>query len=746
MTTTTRELTLRDMLRVLQRRRRVIIGTVAVCVAAAIVVCALTTRRYEALSTIELQRSANDSLGLDSMVGNQGGASDSLSANVDLQTQSSIQQSDQIALSVIKDLHLDKDKDFQPHFSLVGSMLKIFSPKGQADLPNKPLEDSPRLRQRVLGVFRANLKVKSIPGTRLLQVSYRNPDPKVASVVANDAVRRLIDFSFQVRFSATNDASKWLEVQLDDLRTQTTDLQAKLVGVQKDTGLFGAGSVDSQGKSMVYSPVLDRLQRATTALSDAQSNRILKGAIYETTKTGDAELISQLSGTSVSSTGGSGSLNSLTLIQSLRTQESTIQAQIEQDASKYGAAYPKLIEERAALSRVQQSLREEIGRIKGRARNDYEIASKAEAGARATYSTVKQEADRLNDKTIEFTILQRETTQSQDLYQDLLRRLKEAGVVEGLHSSNLTVVDVARVPSSPVTPNVPLYLSLGIGLGAFLGISGAFLVDAVDNRIMGSDDIEAMGMTLLGILPKVSLEEMKSSKPMLDAPRSMFSEAMRATRSALILSKGGLPPKILLVSSSSPGEGKSSVALNLAIALAQQEKKVLLVEADMRRPVLMQRLNLKPPVGLSQILSGQAKKIQAILLPGSTGVWILPGGPVPPYPAEILGSPAFESFIEEIKGDYNFIVFDTPPALPVTDVQLIARFADAMIIVARSGLTARVSLQRTHNLLVPHAKNPAAPAIGVVLNAVPHASSAYYEYYGYKQYGYYHEEKSDDEV
>ena len=458
--------TLRDLLRIFHRRKRAIVLTASVVFLLSVCACVFMTRRYTAHSVIQLQKSSSDSLGLDSLMGAaSGGASDSLSVNIDLQTQADILQSEALALKVIKDLDLEQNEDFKPHFSPVGWAMGLISPRGPADPAHASLEDSPGRRGNVVKAFGNNLKVKVTAGTRLLEVDYTNRDPKVAAAVVNHLVQALIDYTFQTKFIATNQVSQWLEGQLGDLRKQSEQLQSRVVALQQGSGIFGVGGTDPQGKPVIYSPVLDRLQQSTAQLSQAQMNRVLKASIAEVVKTGDAEMISQLSGTSIANSSGQGVMNSLTLIQDLRRQQATLQAQIDQDSSQFGAAYPKLIQERASMKGLQQSLQEEIGRTAKRAQNDFKVASKAEQGARAAYETDRSAAEKLNDKSIEYAILSKEADQSQALYQDLLKRLKEAGILEGLHSSNVTVVDQATVPARPSKPQVPLYLALGAGLG-----------------------------------------------------------------------------------------------------------------------------------------------------------------------------------------------------------------------------------------------------------------------------------------
>jgi succinoglycan biosynthesis transport protein ExoP len=656
--------------------------TAAVIFSLAVCACVITTRRYTASSVIQLQKSSSDSLGLDSLMGAAtGGATDDMSVNIDMQTQASILQSEALALKVIEELNLEQNADFKRHFSPVGWVRGLVSPRGPADPVNGSLENSPNRRSGVVKTFSDNLKVKVTAGTRLLEVDYTNRDPKVAAMVVNRLVQALIDYTFQTKYVATSQVSQWLEGQLGDLRKQSEQLQARVVALQQGSGIFGVGGTDPQGKPIIYSPVLDRLQQSTAALSQAQMNRVIKASVAEVVKTGNAELISQLSGTAIAGPAGQGVTSPLALIQNLRLQESTLQAQIDQDASQFGPAYPKLIEERASLKGVRQSLQEEIKRTADRVQSDLEIATRAEQGARVAYDKDRSAAEKLNDKSIEYAILSKEADQSQDLYQDLLKRLKEAGILEGLHSSNLTVVDPASTPATPSKPQVPLYLVLGVGFGLFLGCCVALLVDTVDNKIQGAEEVEALQIPLLGIAPQID---------------SMAS-------------------------------------------LAQFEKRVLLVEGDMRRPVLGRRLGLGASSGLSSLLSDKEAANGILPVPDNPNLYLLPGGPIPPYPSELLGSERMHTLVEEWRTQFDFIVVDSPPVLPVTDAQLLEEMEDATVLLARVGFTTRAALERAYKLLLVHRRDPARPTIGVLLNFVSQRSSAYYGYYGYyggKKYQY----------
>ena len=729
-----KELTLRDLLQIYRRRRSVVYGVLlTLCILAAIY-CTLCTRRYQATGTVQVQKEGADAMGLETLMSSAtGGGSGALEDNIELETQANILQSDSLALRTIESLGMEDTYDFLQRWSPVSWILTKISPQGVPDPVGVKLEDSPQRRQRALKIFSKNLKVKPISGTRLLEIAYTDSDPRLAAAVVNTLTRALSDYTFQTRYDATSQTSKWLSDQLGDLRKDSEDLQAKVVNLQRQAGVYSLGTVDAQGREQAYSGVLDQLQQATLARNAAEQNRILKGAIAEAAATGNAEMLSGLAGNTMG--GGSQMMaNSLGLIQNLRQQQATQQAALQEAEAKFGPAYPKIAELQGNIAGLEHSIQQEIGRIKSRAQSDYEIAAQAEATTRENYENAKNHADILNNKAIEYAIVRQEADESRTLYEDLLKRLKEAGVLEGLRSSHITVVDPGRALAKPKIPNVPVYMAVALCGGWFLGCCGALLTDTLDNKVTTVHELEELFKeSALGVLPQLKLSSTRNGSGRkvlaLDEPRSTFVEAMRSIRAALLLSRTDAPPKVLLVTSGIAGEGKSLCAINLATILAQTGKRTLLIDTDMRQGTIRRSFGLPQGPGLSELLVGQLTAPPILPVPGIENLYVLTCGTTPPNPCDLLESDAMGALIRTLRSHYDFIVLDSAPVLPVSDSVALNTLTDATLLVVRFGMTERSQAQRSYEILRRGGKH----YVGLVLNGLSVNDSSYYGYYGYRK-------------
>ncbi len=671
---------------------------------------------------------------------------DALNASLDLQTEVEILQSDTLALKVINDLNLESNRDFKHHWNPIGAVLGIFSPKGVADPSHASLEDSPARRAYVTRVFSSHLKVKTVAGTRLIQIDFTNSDPRVAAAVVNNLTRALVDYGFNTRNTETNQTSEWLGTQMSDLKEQAHNLQARVVALQRNAGVYSLGE-DSQGRDQLYSSTLDQLQQATNALTAATSNRIIKGALYETIRNGDPDMISGLAGA------GPATLNStqgaFTLLQNLRTQQATAAAQLAQDTSKFGPSYTKLADERSNLASLDKSVADEIHRIGERAKNDYEAARDAEATSQAVYNQRKEEAEKSNDRTIEYAIAKQEADNSRALYEDLSKRLREAGVIEGLRSSNISVVSPAKVSSKPSSPNPPLYLAAAIILGLFFGACAALYFDMTDETIQSFSSVEdTLGRKLSAVLPSLepssrtsflilpralrfARTSAASATPhsVLDQPASTFAEALRVLRTSILAPRGTPLPKVILVTSAVPQEGKTTIAGNLAILLAQAGKSVLLVDGDLRS---REQVRFPDPSGgvvpgFSQLLSGEAPTAQKNLVPECGNLQVISAGAATQYPTELLTSARCRELLDQWKQSFDYIVVDSPPILDVTDALILAQSADTTLLVSRYGVTTTKAMDRAYHVLASGSDTH----IKIVLNDVDRSSVSYSDYFGY---------------
>jgi len=743
-----KEWTLADIIAIFRRRRKYLIASVIALFIAVTLYCLLATPRYQATGEIEVQKESPGIFGLESSVmDNSNTEADSLDYSMTLETEAGILQSGTLALEVIKDLNLETTQDYYPPHK-TGIQLPAWFTfwKKPVEPMNLPLDDAPNRRYVVLKIFAAHLKVTPVPGTRLIDVSYSDPDPRRAAAVVNRLIQALTDYAFQARFNATAQASSWLGNQLVGLRKQTESLQEKAIRLQRDTGIFGQGDG--------HNVVLERLETLNQALIAAESNRILKQAIYHAAQSGDPELISGLAGNAASGTTPAVT-NSLALIQSLRSQEAAVRSEIAADDTKYGSAYPRLAELQAQLDGIENSIRDEIHRIGERTRTDYEIAAQAEDSARQSLDKQKALANETNDKAIAYDLARQEADGSRNIYQGLLARLKQAGILEGLRSTNVTIVNPARVPppNRPHSPNVPLYYAAALTAGLFLGCSSALIREIQDHSVRSLHDLEqALGIPLLGVIPDFrprswSLPHASPrargipvpatpvaaiSSPSENCASAPFLEALRSLRTSLLTMQDGHPPKTVLITSSIAGEGKTRLTASLAAVLAQLNARVLLVDADLRCPALHSEVGLNAAAGLGSALTSDLPP-EIHQHPQLPALSILCGGATPPLPSELLGSSRMSELLARWRTEYDFILLDSPPVLPVTDARILSRMCDATVLVARYGFTSRQAIQRSCQLL--RQQLPAQAVMGAVLNRVSARSADYYEYYGYRSSG-----------
>jgi capsular exopolysaccharide synthesis family protein len=650
--------------------------------------------------------------------------------DVTLETQAAIFRSDALAMKVIEAMRLDQNPKFGAGPRRTTDSLQVSS-----------MQPDPARAAGLLGRFRGGLSVQIIRNSRLIQVSYTDSDPRLATEIVNALVRTFTEENFKTKYEAVTQTSDWLSTELADLQMKVQTSEEKLVRYQKDHSILG---VDE--KQNIVTSKLDELNKELTA---AQTDRIQKESNYKLAVEGDPAAVAKSSREGVSS-----------MLEKLREKESDLNTQLAQLTTQFGSGYPKVAELSNQLKLVREELAAEEVRVQQQVRDEYLAALQRENLLTTAFNQQKQEANQLNESAIEYSVLKRDADANRQLYQDLLQRLKEAGVSAGLRSSNIRVVDVARTPTSPIKPNVPRNIEFGIILGLACGIGLSFVLESLDTSIRTIEEIKSIStLPALGTIPlqfantallrkrlkPISVPDDESDLPALVTyarPRSEAAEAYRSLRTSILLSSFGAPPKVILVTSALPQEGKTTISANSALVLAQRGGRVLLIDADLRRPGINKLFGFHARGGLSTLLSG-VDKVEDVMVPSAEvpNLWIIPAGPVPPQPAELLGSTVMKEHLARWRNDFDHIIIDSPPCLTVTDSVVLSPEVDRLILVVRAKKTTKLALRQACELLL----QVNARVMGIVLNALTWDSAESYYYYGGRYSDrYYHEGSGGD--
>ena len=708
--------------RIISKRRWAVVATLAIVFALSVITTLKATRLYQATSKVAIFPETPNALGLKGVED----SSADYQYDVALETQAAILRSDVLAMKVIEAVHLDRGPNSQP----------------EGSIPVSSMQPDPARATALLGAFHGGLSVQIIPNSRLVQISYTHPDPRLATEIVNTLVKTFIEENFKTKYESVTQTSVWLSTELADLQLKVQTSEEKLVRYQKEHSILG---VDE--KQNIVTAKLDELNRQLTT---AQTDRIQKESIYKLVASGDPDAFPK-----TSTLGTSG------MLERLREKEADLNTQYAVATTQFGSGYPKVVELNNQLKQVRAEIVAEETQVQHGVRDQYLAALQRESLLTTAFERQKQEANQLNESAIEYSVLKRDADSNRQLYQDLQQRLKEAGVSAGLRSSNIRVVDVARTPTYPIKPDIPRNLEVGFLFGLACGIGLAFVLESLDTSIRNMEELGAIStLPALGTIPlqlstngylrkrlkAVSPNTEKSESPALvtyTRPKSEAAEAYRALRTSILLSSFGAPPKVILITSALPQEGKTTISANSALVLAQRGSRVLLIDADLRRPGIDKLFGFRSRGGLSTLISG-VDKLEDVVVPFAQvpNLWILPSGPIPPQPVELLGSTVMKDHIARWRNEFDHIIIDTPPCLSVTDAVVLSPEADRVILVARAGKTTKPALRRACDLLL-HVN---ARVMGIVLNALDLHSGGYYYTYGPDAHRYYDEASPQDET
>src|SRR3954462_8736699 len=435
-------------LRVLKKRRWVVLATTAIIFTLAVIATLKETPLYQATSKVAIFPETPNFLGFK----NLDDSSPDYQYNVALETQAAILRSDALAMEVIKAMRLDED----PRFTSAPRH------RTRDSVEDASLQPDAEITTGLLGRFHGGLGIQLIPNSRLVQISYIDPDPKLATEIVNTLVRTFTEQNFKTKYEAATQTSDWLNTEIDDLRLKVQTSEEKLVRYQKDHSILG---VDE--KQNIVTAKLDELNRELAA---AEMDRIQKESPYKLATSADPSVFAKPSRE-----------GEISMMAKLRDKQAELGTQRAQLTTQFGAAYPKVVEIDNQLKQIEKEIVTEKARLQEQIRNEYLAALQRETLLITAFNGQKQEANKLNESAIEYSVLKRDAEANRQLYQDLLQRLKEAGVSAGLRSRNIRVVDVARKPTGPIKPNVPRNIQFGLLLGLACGVGLAFVLESLDN-------------------------------------------------------------------------------------------------------------------------------------------------------------------------------------------------------------------------------------------------------------------------
>jgi polysaccharide biosynthesis transport protein len=698
------------MLQTIFKRKLIILVTTAVIFGGVAWKTLRTKPVYESMVRLQIDPGRSSSLGLEDVVNEKGG-DDSDSR---MMTEVKLIQSDSVAIRVIDAMGLAKRTDFMGPSALHATV-------------TDPRQMSPMDRTLILGMFEGALSVKIVPNTQLVELHFRSTDPALATEIVNTVADQYMQRNFQTHYEGAVQVSNWLAKQMAELQGKAIEAQEKLAEFQKQNNILGADENDNI--------ITDRLKYLNQQVTEAEADRIVKEARYRMAQTGDAELI--------------GSTVTNPNLSVLRGQQAELRAQLSELNSKFGSGYPKVKETEAQLKKLDGAIAGEIKKTEERMGDEYMASSKTESMLRAQFEEQKGAAYKLNEHAVQYSVLKHEVETSRELYDTLQVKLKVAGVTAGLNSSYITVVDPAEIPAAPIAPRVQSSLAMGFFGGLLTGLLLAFMTESFDDTVSTSAELESCsGLPVLCSVPTNRLkgvlgeaESAASVVPMLmNAPRSQAAEAFRGLRTSLLLSTPELQPKVIAIVSSIATEGKTTVTANLGVSFAQRGEKVLLIDGDLRRSSLHTQFGLaQSKIGASTLLTQRTSETGIITpIESLPNLKLLPAGPHPPNPAELLGSKRMVEVLEQFSTEFDRILIDTPPILSVADSLAVAHLADAVVLVVRSGVARKRAVIRVRDLLMRANSN----LVGVVFNCVNLQLENYYRSqgtgYGKAMGHYYH--------
>lgn len=686
---------------VLQKHWRLSALFAGIVMATVVGVTFLTKPVYEATTRIEVDPSG-EKFNLDN------GGAGSTDAEY-LETQAQVLQGDSLAMVVIRKLRLDQNPEFSGKVPTTNA------------INNKPTQLT-AAESNALGTFKNDLKVRRDTASRLILVSFASHDADLAAQVSNSLVDSFIEQSFQSRHDAVMKSSEWLSRQLDDIRKKMEDSSQALTQFQQTSGM-----TDIDSNKSTFTEHMGELSRQQTL---AQSERIQLQAMLK--NAGNADSLPEVRTNPV--------------VQQLSQRLAEQRAALAQALVVYGSNHPTAKKLQSEVDELQAQIEIQKKAIVNSMRASYASAEARESLMSAEMKGTSKELSQV----ARFTSLKKEVEANEALYNSLYGRIKEAGIAAASKSADIQVVDPARVPDDPIRPRPFLNLAVGLLVALISGVGLAFICEEFDNKLHSPEDIRRwIGSANVSVIPAIAeseaaegrrgwsgrivgvlpaaVEDVRTNTFFLERPNSPEGEAVQALYASIMLSWPNNPPQTLLIVSALPGEGKTTVALNLSYALAQHANTCL-VDADLRKGRVARAFGLPTGQGLGDVLNGEATLESSVLeIPGVSNLSILPAGRSKGNFGQLICSEKMEQTLGGLRERFGFVVVDSAPILPFVDGRALSTLVDAVVLVGRAGVTTRQVMRRSVELI---SEVHGAPILQVVLNGAERDTSEY-KYYGY---------------
>jgi capsular exopolysaccharide synthesis family protein len=688
------EVGLRDYLAVILRRKWIVIAIFAVIVVVATINSFKTEPMYKATCQILIERENPKVVNIQEIMAVDASTTDYY------QTQYEILKNKKLAEKVIEHLNLVNNKEFNP--------------ESKTDFAI------------IVGKYLSRLEIEPIRKSRLVNISFEDHDPRLAALIANNHAKLYIEQILERRFSTSQEAGVWLNKRIKEEKKRLEDSEKALYNYKQKNNLV---SIGFEEKNNI---IIQKLDELNSVLIQAKTLCIEKESLHS-----EIERLLKKSNTIESVP----AVVSNPLIQQLKADYIKSKAEYSQLSRKYGPEHPQIIRLKSQIKETKSKIAKEVKNILDSIEIEYRVARKQEKSLIKALEEQKKEALKLNKKEIQYNVLKRDAESNCIIYNNLLKRVKESAVTENLGLSNVSIIDPATVPNSPFKPKKRRDILLAIMIGLFGGGGFAFFLEYLDNTIDTPEKIQRyLKIPFMGPLGRVALSKFVyrygTELVALKEANSQTSEMLRSIRTNILFSASDKPKKAFLITSALPLEGKSFVISNLAVSLAQMKKKVLLVDCDLRKPRLHQIFNLEKLAGLTDILSGKNSPESVFQDTEIEDLKLISCGTKPPNPAELLSSESMTELISNLRKEFDFILFDSPPIMSVTDAVVLATLVDGVVIVIKSGETPRFPIQQA----IEQLSEVDARIVGAILNNMDFENRSYYyhyykHYYNYGNYG-----------